>query len=209
MMRPPVVALPSFLPEKTATLDNWMLLSNRQDADTIQDSFYIYREGVLIPIALPNSRTTEEVAIQYKSIAFAVFFNQGLAHHLCFSAGSVLGDKMQQMAASAHQLYRLAMQYRHEEQSSKGRFLLAVCNNLAVLDHQWNPSSSAATQSNKISPYFEYLQMLLGNYMPTIYSSIDDLASWSMYWSNPVPDDGMDHPVGRFQEEYKTRMLQE
>lgn len=183
----------------TMTMDEWMVASRPHDDDANQDSFYVYKEGIPIPTPLP----CDDIAIQYKSLAFAIFFNQGLAHHLCCysKVGIVASDpeKKGQMAASAHQLYRLAFQYRNENNSCESRpFLLAVCNNLAVLDRQWttNPTAEAtatrpATTStimtnskNVMGPYFEYLQILLGNCTPSSLSTREEAILWNRYVGN-------------------------
>lgn len=78
------------------------------------------------------------------------------------------------------------MQYRHEERSCKGTFLLAVCNNVAVLHHEQLLSRHGKATNSAVSfsggdpcPHFNYLRRLLGRYAPSGRYTADEAALWS------------------------------
>eukprot|EP00980_Cylindrotheca_fusiformis_P030625 scaffold25117_cov117-Cylindrotheca_fusiformis.AAC.3 len=189
MMNPPSFLSPALhTPASSiaATPDDWLVPPPLHD--DIDDSFFVYKEGIPISKPPPSASNANETAAHYKSMAFVIFFNHGLACHLSYNDSSGMSTSHRnQMAASAHELYRLALQYRHEENFSTGKFLLAVCNNLAVLDRQWNPRYSVDKneQSKRVAgPYFEYLQLLLGNHDSSTFFTKDELALMNRCWNN-------------------------
>eukprot|EP00980_Cylindrotheca_fusiformis_P013197 scaffold3359_cov123-Cylindrotheca_fusiformis.AAC.1 len=171
------------------SVDDWMSHSQTDQEnertqfndtkDTNETSFHLYDQAISIPTILND---VYDSAFFYKCISFTVFFNQGLTHHLASLKPSMMGvdeeNNRRTLASTAHQLYRLALQYRYESQSVESKFLLAVCNNLAVLDYQWNPPKP----SNNLTPYFEYLRMLLGN--PVQLSTPGIAALRNRCWGN-------------------------
>lgn len=172
--------------ESPALIDDWMKSSSQAALyrhDSSEDSsFFLYKEGISIPTLVEDS-DNEAVDSHYKAFAFCVFFNQGLAHHLCCNENqSPKGRK--RMATSAHMLYRIAMQYHHEHTRSSF-FLLAVCNNLAVLDLQW---SSVLTSDRTGRSYFAYQHKLLVNSFlaktATSCFTIKETALRNKYWEN-------------------------
>lgn len=139
----------------TIPLDDWVV-GALQDDDRKKygdGSFFLYGQGIILPLLLPNDQLYD-CAASFKVISFVVFFNQGLAYHLpctCSRNSEHLStDQRRTMLQSAEQLYKLALQYRKEERSSQGRFLLVVCNNLALLElpgvkASFSSSASTAT----------------------------------------------------------------
>eukprot|EP00980_Cylindrotheca_fusiformis_P014431 scaffold3844_cov105-Cylindrotheca_fusiformis.AAC.7 len=179
----------------TVRLDDWMTVPSQEEQSDLQKlgSFFLYREGIIIPSALANdSRYSKEALC--KAISFVVFFNHGLSCHLwCCSEKHQLSRKEKEsMVGNADQLYRLALQYRKEERSSKGRFLLAVCNNIAVLDRQFIASGHCQftmdaynlSTVNTVGAGFEYLRWLLRRHPPTSSSTTEEIELWKSYMKN-------------------------
>lgn len=190
---------------KSSLLDDWMRAStslNRllHHEPSEHSSFFLYREGISIP-PRQSSHEHRDIVETYKAFAFCIFFNQGLSHHLnCKEFASARRGK--QLASSAHTLYRIAMQYQYEARASSW-FLLAVCNNLAVLDLQWSnhrssgaapaaPNAAAAGSgrgdTDSTGPYFAFQRKLLANSFiaKTISSSFTkkETALRNRYWAN-------------------------
>eukprot|EP00980_Cylindrotheca_fusiformis_P012807 scaffold3151_cov110-Cylindrotheca_fusiformis.AAC.5 len=176
--------------EVAATLDEWMATPQNQgnhDDDISREAFFIYGEGINIPLPAPSEIQTSDSDVSYKAIAFAIFFNKGLAYQLS-SKRMPSESQSRQVADIAKRLYILAFQYRYQEQSTKGTFLLAVCNNLAVLDRQWDDDHAARTidisEPNHIGPYFEHLRELLRRFAPSPSSTPDEVALWRLFSEN-------------------------
>lgn len=184
----------------TIPVDAWMSdLSTPQHRhtllpeDALQDSFFLYREAIHIPAsAADNNNNNYDHGALSKAISFVVFFNQALAHHLLASSCSTSGKLRTRLAATADQLYRLALQYRKEERTSEGKFLLAVCNNMSVLDRQYMATTNyhhddpyrLTSPGNTVGAGFEYLRCLLVRFRPSSSSTAAEVAIWHNYLQN-------------------------
>eukprot|EP00980_Cylindrotheca_fusiformis_P014428 scaffold3844_cov105-Cylindrotheca_fusiformis.AAC.4 len=182
----------------TVPLDDWMSVSPRiaqeMEAHELQaDAFFLFREGIIIPTSIANDCRYSHQAL-CKAISFVVFFNQGLACHLrcCSRKYQLSHQERQRLVSNADQMYRLAMQYRKEERTSNGRFLLAVCNNIAVLDRQFIATGACRFQMeaynlstiNSVGAGFEYLKLLLRRFPLSPSSTIEEIQLWNSYLNN-------------------------
>lgn len=186
----------SMITSNNATpLDQWMEISTTKHARqhslvAPQDdsSLFLFRDGIVLS-PLPDAIHSEEAS--YKELALVLFFNQGLVHHLCYSCcqQKSLTNNNEAMAAMADRLYRLSLQFYHKgkRRPSQGRFLLACCNNLAVLKRQYISTASTDKDVSKDMVFrFSHLGRLLRKFKPSPTSTREEVALWQCYMENVI-----------------------
>eukprot|EP00980_Cylindrotheca_fusiformis_P008863 scaffold1890_cov96-Cylindrotheca_fusiformis.AAC.2 len=176
-------------------IDAWMLSAIHTEQATLQRNleghddltcFFLHRKAVVIPLVPCNHQDKERTRSYFDAVRLTVVFNLAIAYHLYSNelletAGNGR-RKARTTALKAIHLYKAAMQHPHDQGSC--RFILAACNNLAVLDLQWIEASGSRNR-NKIGRYFGFQKILLCNFcLRTPSSSPQDEEVRNKLWEN-------------------------
>eukprot|EP00980_Cylindrotheca_fusiformis_P022618 scaffold9516_cov92-Cylindrotheca_fusiformis.AAC.3 len=181
---------PASMSDTEKILEHWMALSwNHETPDLSTDSLFLVRDGIQLSCPTSSIRIDDKTAC-FKAIVLAIFFNQGLVYHLSHGSKSLTDERRQHMVGNAEKMYALALKYckkMDDENTYNGDFLLACCNNIAVLKYQSTSNCFPAESVNRdMVTRFEYLKSILCLYPIPTSSTVEEVKLWNLCMGNVV-----------------------